>query len=195
MESRFIKCQERYAFMENPKAFLEERLSSMTQDQIDNIRKKRLLETRKHYNAFKERKVKEIKDNESKLKKDISAIIKKYTASAFIYFKGNKIQIPNDFYITYKEADAEGYLNYLIEEEARLNIVTDEDREKARLLNCDVNYTYLQTLINKMTNVPDLVVTIKHKDGQTVVLRRIGQEEADNDLINNELTIEPLMVK
>lgn len=195
MESRFIKCQERYAFMENPKAFLEERLSSMTQDQIDNIRKKRLLETRKHYNSFKERKVKEIKDAESKLKKDISAMIKKYTASAFIYFKGNKIQIPNDFYITYKEADAEGYLNYLIEEEARLNIVTDEDREKARLLNCDVNYTYLQTLINKMTNVPDLVVTIKHKDGQTVVLRRIGQEEADNDLINNELTIEPLMVK
>ena len=62
-------------------------------------------------------------------------------------------------------------------------------------MGCDVNYNYLQTLINKMTNVPGLVITIKHKDGMTMVLRRTGEEEADKDISGNELIIEPLLVK
>lgn len=192
-----IDSQERCQFIENPDEFIKNRIE-YAKKMYDSVRQslhKKWFETNKSFQkrleAFDESQNAAIKSRTDYLKE----LAKKALTPVYVYYKGTKTLVPDSFYKSFDEADKVTFLEYLEEEDRKRNIITDEDREKARLLNCDVNYNYLQALINKMSNVPDLVVTIKHKDGQTVVLRRTGSEESDNDLINNELIIEPLMVK
>ena len=75
------------------------------------------------------------------------------------------------------------------------NIVTDEDREKARLLDCNLDYNYLQELINKINKNPDLNVTIKTKDGATIHINAIPKQEDKDDLAFKELFVEVPKVK
>lgn len=192
-----IDSQERCKFIENPDEFIKNKIeyAKKTYDSVRQSLHKKWFETNKSFQkrleAFDESRNEAIKSRTNYLKE----LTKKALTPVYVYYKGTKTLVPDSFYSSFYEADTVTFLEYLEEEDQKRNIITDEDREKARLLNCDVNYNYLQALINKMTNVPDLVITIKHKNDMTVVLRRTGSEEADNDLTNNELIIEPLMVK
>lgn len=192
-----IYSQERCRFIENPDEFIKNRIeyAKKTYDSIRQNMHKKWFETNKSFQkrleSFDESRNAAIKSHTD----DWKRWAKNALTPVYVYYKGTKTLVPDSFYRKFDEADTVTFLEYLEEEDRKKNIITDEDREKARLLNCDVNYNYLQALINKMTNVPDLVITIKHKNDMTVVLRRTGSEEADNDLTNNELIIEPLMVK
>ena len=46
-----------------------------------------------------------------------------------------------------------------------------EDKKKQELLNKEVDYNFLQTLINKCNDNPDLVITIYLKSGDKMVLQ------------------------
>ena len=192
-----IDSQERCKFVENPDEFIKNRIehAKKTYDSARQSLHKRWFETNKSFQkrleAFDESWNEAIKSHTNYLKE----LTNKALTPVYVYYKGTKTLVPDSFYSSFYEADTVTFLEYLEEEDQKRNIITDDDREKARLLNCDVNYNYLQALINKMTNVPDLVITIKHKTDMTGVFRRTGSEEADNDLTNNELIIERLMVK
>lgn len=46
-----------------------------------------------------------------------------------------------------------------------------EDKKRQELLNKEVDYNFLQTLINKCNDNPDLVITIYLKSGDKMVLQ------------------------
>lgn len=46
-----------------------------------------------------------------------------------------------------------------------------EDKKKRELLNKEIDYNFLQTLINKCNDNPDLVITIHFKSGDKMVLQ------------------------
>ena len=182
-----LLSQERYKFLENPKNYI---LGLHKYDLEKPIKK--WYETNYHYlNRLNEyNKLKKL--NDAAIKEEI----KKYTQPVYVYYKGQKLEVPNDFYISYCCADTEAYLNYLHEVYEEENIITDEDREKARLLDCNLDYTYLQEIINKINKNPDLNVTIKTKDGSTIHMNAIPKQEDKDDLSAfNELFIEVPKVK
>ena len=46
-----------------------------------------------------------------------------------------------------------------------------EEKKKQELLNKEIDYNFLQTLINKCSDNPDLVITIHFKSGDRMVLQ------------------------
>lgn len=46
-----------------------------------------------------------------------------------------------------------------------------EDKKKQELLNKEIDYNFLQTLINKCNDNPDLVITVYLKSGDKMVLQ------------------------
>lgn len=50
--------------------------------------------------------------------------------------------------------------------------IEEEERRKNLLLNQEVNYGYLQDLLNKVDNNPNLVIEIKLKSGDKITLRQ-----------------------
>lgn len=46
-----------------------------------------------------------------------------------------------------------------------------EEKKKQELLNKEIDYNFLQTLINKCNDNPDLVITIHFKGGDRMVLQ------------------------
>ena len=182
-----LLSQERYKFLENPKGYI----LNLHKYDLDKPIKK-WYETKNHYNKRLTEYNKLKKLNDAAIKKRIE----KYTQPTYIYYKGQKLEVPNDFYISYCCADTEAYLDYLYEEDCKKNIVTDEDREKARLLDCNLDYNYLQELINKINKNPDLNVTVKTKDGATIHINAIPKQEDKDDLAAfKELFVEVPKVK
>ena len=55
-----------------------------------------------------------------------------------------------------------------------------EDKKKQELLNKEVDYNFLQTLINKCNDNPDLVITIYLKSGDKMVLQTKYKESSYN---------------
>ena len=57
----------------------------------------------------------------------------------------------------------------------RINKFTEEllweEKKKQELLNKEIDYNFLQTLINKCNDNPDLVITIHFKSGDRMVLQ------------------------
>lgn len=197
LKNLVIYSQERFKFIENPDEYIKLECEDYKKSWENRraLLQKKWFETNKSFQKRLELFDKKIGESCKEYADDLKKIAKVALIPVYVYYKGSKILVPDSFYGSFHSADTTTFLEYLEEEDRKKNIVTEEDREKARLLGCDVNYNYLQTLINKMTNVPDLVITIKHKDGMTMILRRTGEEEADKDISGNELTIEPLLVK
>ena len=46
-----------------------------------------------------------------------------------------------------------------------------EEKKKQELLNTNIDYNFLQTLINKTNENPDLVITIYFKSGDKMILQ------------------------
>lgn len=190
-----LLSQERYKFVENPEEFIKNKIEEF-KDLLDKERSKmhkRLFETTKRFNnrlaLFDKKKTNAIKFYTDCLKKDA----KKALTPVYVYYKGNKIVVPNSFYSNFNVAVTEIFLEYLEEDDRKKNIITDEDRAKARLLNCNLDYVYLQELINKVNTSSDLVVTVKTKDGSIINIHR---QEKDVDVeMPNEIIVEPLKVK
>lgn len=188
-----LLSQERYKFVENPEEFINNKIEEF-KDLLDKSKiHKRLFETTKRFNnrlaLFNKKKTNIIKFYTDCLKKDA----KKALTPVYVYYKGNKIVVPNSFYSNFNVAVTEIFLEYLEEDDRKKNIITDEDRAKARLLNCNLDYAYLQELINKVNASSDLVVTVKTKDGSIINIHR---QEKDVDVeMPNEIIVEPLKVK
>lgn len=187
--------QERCKFVENPEEFIKNKIEEFKEllEEHSKIMHKRLFETTKRFNnrlaLFDKKKTNAIKLYTDCLKKDA----KKALTPVYVYYKGNKIVVPNSFYSNFNIAEAEIFLEYLEEDDRKKNIITDEDRAKARLLNCNLDYVYLQELINKVNTSSDLVVTVKTKDGSIINIHR---QEKDVDVeMPNEIIVEPLKVK
>lgn len=189
-----LASQERYKFLENPVAYLEKLYADKKETALKNIPKRKLFESKKHYDKRKAEYISSVNSEYDKSKKEIKEEADKYSKPAYVYYNNQKLTVPNNFYYDYNTPDLERYLDYLVSEDKRKNIITDEDREKARLLNCDLDFNYLQTLINKMNVNNDLVITIKTKDGAVINMRKQDKQESD-DIFGNNIFISPEKVR
>ena len=196
LEKLMISSQERSQFSENPGAFIKRKCEEYYKrnDERHDSLKKRWYETKKHFQKRLELFDNELVENFKRYCSSIKNLSKEALIPTYVYYKGSKIQVPDSFYRCFYSADVETYLEYLAEEDRKHNVITDEDREKARLLNCDLDYNYIQTLINKMNINPDLVITIRTKDGATINMRKQTNKEPE-DLLDNSIFISPEMVK
>ena len=190
-----LLSQVRCKFVENPEEFIKNKIEEFKEllEERSKIMHKRLFETTKRFNnrlaLFDKEKINAIKFYTDCLKKEA----KEALTPVYVYYKGNKIVVPNSFYSSFNIAETEIFLEYLEEDDRKKNIITDEDRAKARLLNCNLDYVYLQELINKVNTSSDLVVTVKTKDGSIINIHR---QEKDVDVeMPNEIIVEPLQVK
>lgn len=52
-----------------------------------------------------------------------------------------------------------------------------EERKRQELLNTNIDYDFLQTLINKCSENPDLYITIYFKSGDRMVLQTKHKED------------------
>lgn len=189
---RYTQCQERYKFIENPVAYIKNLLNEQKNTELKNLPKKRLFDM--SYNKRVDEYIATVNKKYANIDKKAKELAAEYSSPTYVYYNEQKLAVPNSFYIDYKTPDIEGYIKYLVAEDEARNIITDEDREKARLLNCDLDYNYLQTLINKMNINPDLVITIRTKDGATINMRKQTNKEPE-DLLDNSIFISPEMVK
>ena len=189
-----LASQERYKFLENPAAYLDKLYADKKDAALKSIPKRKLFESKKHYDKRKAEYISSVNSEYDKSKKEIKEEANKYSKPAYVYYNNQKLTVPNNFYYDYNTPDLERYLDYLVSEDERKNIITDEDREKARLLNCGVDYVFLQNLINKINVNPDLVITITTKDGSVINIRKTSHEEVET-VTTNELFIEPQKVK
>lgn len=189
-----LASQERYKFLENPVAYLEKLYADKKETALKNIPKRKLFESKKHYDKRKVEYISSVNSEDNKSKKEIKEEANKYSKPAYVYYNNQKLIVPNNFYYDYNAPDLERYLDYLVSEDERKNIITDEDREKARLLNCDLDFNYLQTLINKMNVNNDLIITIKTKDGAVINMRKQDKQESD-DIFGNNIFISPEKVR
>lgn len=67
-----------------------------------------------------------------------------------------------------------------------------EDKKKRELLNKEIDYNFLQDLINKCNENPDLAVTIYFKSGDRMTLQtkhRVADSSYDGEPSINELEI------
>lgn len=178
MKQLNILCQERYKFIANPEQYLR-----------DYLIKERDAALSKLTAVFRKKKIREdYERNVKNIKKDVN----KYVQKAYVYYKGSQVAVPNDFYVDYKTPDVDAFLEYLEAEYERKHIITDEDREKARILDCNLDYNYLQTLINKVNKNPDLRVTIRTNDGATIILdnyKQLDKDEEFSDIVIDRPTL------
>ena len=70
-----------------------------------------------------------------------------------------------------------------------------EEKKKQELLNTNVDYNFLQTLINKTNENPDLVITIYFKSGDKMILQSQFKEDRTIDYYNGSPSINELEVK
>ena len=70
-----------------------------------------------------------------------------------------------------------------------------EEKKKQELLNTNIDYNFLQTLINKTNENPDLVITIYFKSGDKMVLQSQFKEDRTIDYYNGSPSINELEVK
>ena len=70
-----------------------------------------------------------------------------------------------------------------------------EEKKKQELLNTNIDYNFLQTLINKTNENPDLVITIYIKSGDKMILQSQFKEDRTIDYYNGSPAINELEVK
>ena len=70
-----------------------------------------------------------------------------------------------------------------------------EEKKKQELLNTNIDYNFLQTLINKTNENPDLVITIYFKSGDKMILQSQFKEDRTIDYSNGNPSINELEVK
>ena len=70
-----------------------------------------------------------------------------------------------------------------------------EEKKKQELLNINIDYNFLQTLINKTNENPDLVITIYFKSGDKMILQSQFKEDRTIDYYNGNPSINELEVK
>ena len=70
-----------------------------------------------------------------------------------------------------------------------------EEKKKQELLNTNIDYNFLQTLINKTNENPDLVITIYFKSGDKMILQSQFKEDRTIDYYNGRPSINELEVK
>lgn len=190
------KSQERFKFLENPEEYLKDLMKKNIEKEYDEYLKdhpKKYCESEKSYNKRTEQKLLYLNDTYNHTKEWYKDEANRYSQPQYVYYNENKIEIPNNFYLDYKTPDKAAFIEYLIEQDAEKHIVTQEDREKARLLDCNLDYNYLQTLLNKMNVNSDIVISIKTKDGALITIRKQEKEDLDN-IINNNIFIAPDIV-
>lgn len=190
-----IDSQERCKLVENPDEFIREHIeySKKTYDMVRSTLHKRWFESNKSFQkrlkSFDNSRSSAIKSHTNYIKEQV----KKALIPVYVYYKGTKTLVPDSFYSSFDKADTVTFLEYLEEEDKRKNIITDEDREKARLLNCSLDYVYLQTLMNMTVGNPDLVITVQTKDGGVVTLRT--NKKLEPDVLENEVYVKPTLVR
>lgn len=192
------KSQERFKFLENPEEYLKNLLEKNIEKEYDEYLEnhpKKFYESKKSYEERISQKHLELialtnkPFNEELYKTEA----KRWNQPQYVYYNENKIEIPNNFYLDFKTPDKAAFIEYLVEQDEEKHVVTQEDREKARLLDCNLDYNYLQTLLNKMNVNPDIVISIKTKDGALITIRKQEKEDLDN-IVNNEIFIKPDVV-
>ena len=70
-----------------------------------------------------------------------------------------------------------------------------EEKKKQELLNKNIDYNFLQTLINKTNENPDLVITIYFKSGDKMILQSQFKEDRAIDYYNGSPSINELEVR
>ena len=70
-----------------------------------------------------------------------------------------------------------------------------EEKKKQELLNKNIDYNFLQTLINKTNENPDLVITIYFKSGDKMILQSQFKEDRAVDYYNGSPSINELEVR
>ena len=73
--------------------------------------------------------------------------------------------------------------------------ILGEEKKKQELLNTNIDYNFLQTLINKTNENPDLVITIYFKSGDKMILQSQFKEDRTIDYYNGSPSINELEVK
>lgn len=66
-----------------------------------------------------------------------------------------------------------------------------EATKRKELLNANIDYNFLQSLIDKINNNPDLIIEINFKSGDRMTIRQ-KQELNHNDLFNGLPNIEEI---
>ena len=190
LKNLVVYSQERFKFLENPVGYLKNLMEKyILRDYNDYLRNyhKRYWESEEHYKERTSQKLLYLKNyvynHTEEWFKDEA---KTYSQPQYVYYNENKIEVPNNFYLDYKTPDKITFIKYLVEQDEEKHIVTEEDREKARLLDCNLDYNYLQTLINKMNVNPDIVISIKTKDNALITIRKQEKEDLDT-LINKDI--------
>ena len=70
-----------------------------------------------------------------------------------------------------------------------------EEKKKQELLNTNIDYNFLQSLINKTNENPDLVITIYFKSGDKMILQSQFKEDKNTDYYSGSPSINELEVK
>lgn len=190
------KSQERFKFLENPEEYLKDLMEKNIEKEYKDYLKddpKKYWESGKSYKERTERKLSYLNDTYTHTEEWYKDETNRYSQPQYVYYNENKIEIPNNFYLDYKTPDKAAFIEYLVEQDAEKHVVTQEDREKARLLDCNLDYNYLQTLLNKMNVNSDIVISIKTKDGAIITIRKQEKEDLDN-IVNNNIFITPDIV-
>lgn len=190
------KSQERFKFLENPEEYLKKLMEKNIEKEYKDYLKddpKKYWESGKSYKERTERKLSYLNDTYTHTEEWYKDEANRYSQPQYVYYNENKIEIPNNFYLDYKTPDKAAFIEYLVEQDAEKHVVTQEDREKARLLDCNLDYNYLQTLLNKMNINSDIVISIKTKDGAIITIRKQEKEDLDN-IVNNNIFITPDIV-
>lgn len=190
------KSQERFKFLENPEEYLKDLMEKNIENEYKDYLKddpKKYWESGKSYKERTERKLSYLNDTYTHTEEWYKDEANRYSQPQYVYYNENKIEIPNNFYLDYKTPDKAAFIEYLVEQDAEKHVVTQEDREKARLLDCNLDYNYLQTLLNKMNVNSDIVISIKTKDGAIITIRKQEKEDLDN-IVNNNIFIAPDIV-
>ena len=190
------KSQERFKFLENPEEYLKKLMEKNIEKEYKDYLKddpKKYWESGKSYKERTECKLSYLNDTYTHTEEWYKDEANRYSQPQYVYYNENKIEIPNNFYLDYKTPDKAAFIEYLVEQDAEKHVVTQEDREKARLLDCNLDYNYLQTLLNKMNVNSDIVISIKTKDGAIITIRKQEKEDLDN-IVNNNIFITPDIV-
>ena len=66
-----------------------------------------------------------------------------------------------------------------------------EATKRKELLNANIDYNFLQSLIDKINNNPDLIIEINFRSGDRMTIRQ-KQELNHNDLFNGLLNVEEI---
>lgn len=194
LKNLVVYSQERFKFIENPDEYVKRECEDYKKSWENRRIQKKWFETNKHFQKRLELFNKDYNESCKSYADDLKKLAKEALVPVYVYYKGDKIKVPNSFYTSFWAADIVTYLEYLEEEDKKKHIITDEDREKARILDCNLDYNYLQTLINKINKNPDLRVTIRTNDGATITLDNYKQLPKDEDF--SDIVIEkPTLVK